>query len=176
MCTEAWRGLISAGPAGRQGGKLREKCGIWDLGQEPSSLDWALAGSGNAERRGQDHPQAEIRVAGQGSLKGGGAADTIREVGLAAVCEHALEMEMSDGCFQEQSCPGTGWGEVSPLLLHLPSAGHAPKGRGQRKGMRAEPWGKALLGLSAAGVWPLFTRSRKRNTRDGGLGEEEKKN
>ena len=47
-------------------------------------------------------------MARQGSLKVGGAADTIREVGLAAVCEHALEMEMSDGGFQEQSCPGTG--------------------------------------------------------------------
>lgn len=96
--------------------ELREKCGSWDLGQEPS-LDWAAHWKWECgEGGGQDHPQAEIRVAGQGSLKGGGAADTIREVGLAAVYEHTLEMEMSDGCFQEQSCPGTGWGEVSPLL------------------------------------------------------------
>ena len=65
-------------------------------------------------------------MARQGSLKVGGAADTIREVGLAEVCEHALEMEMSDGGFQEQSFPGTSWGEVSPLLS-ISQHGHTPE-------------------------------------------------
>lgn len=149
ICRTSWQ-------AGRE---LREKCGSWDLGQEPS-LDWAAHWKWECgEGGGQDSPQAEIRVAGQGSLKGGGAADTIREVGLAAVCEHSLEMEMSDGCFQEQSCPGTGWGEVSPLLS-ISQHGHAPEGRGQRKGMRAEPWGKAPLG--AERCWSLASVHRSR--------------
>ena len=62
----------------------------------------------------------------------------IREAGLAAVCEHALEMEMSDGGFQKQSCPGTGWGEVSSLLS-ISQHRHAPKGRapGERHEGRA---------------------------------------
>lgn len=74
-------------------------------------------------------------MTGQGVLKVGGAADTTREVGLAAVCEHTLGVEMSDGGLQEQSFPGTCWGEVSPLLpisqhRHAPTGG-VPEKRGE---------------------------------------------
>ena len=92
-------------------------------------------------------------MARQGSLKVGGAADTIREVGLDEVCEHALEMEMSDGGFQEQSFPGTGWGEVSPLLS-ISQHGHAPEGRAPEK--RHE--GRTLLESG------LCSQEPKRNT------------
>lgn len=76
----------------------------------------------------------------------GGAADTIREVGLAAVCEHTLEMEMSEGGFQEQSFPGTGWGEVSPLLpisqhRHAPEGGTPEKRDEGRTLGRGSTWG-----------------------------------
>lgn len=91
-------------------------------------MDWAAPWKwGWGEGGGQDHAQAEISVTGQGVLKVGGAADITREVGLAVVCEHTLEMEMSDGGFQEQSFPSTGWGEVSPLLP-ISQHGHAPTG------------------------------------------------
>lgn len=89
-------------------------------------------------RRRSGSPPGRDQGGQAGSLKVGGAADTIREAGLAAVCEHALEMEMSDGGFQKQSCPGTGWGEVSSLLS-ISQHRHAPKGRapGERHEGRA---------------------------------------
>ena len=54
MCTEAWRGLISAGPASRQGGNSGRSVAAGISGR---SLHWAgrLTGSGDGEK-------AEVRI------------------------------------------------------------------------------------------------------------------